>query len=1287
MSLNFLRRLAGTKKRSRPENRQFTVSLERLEERCVLDATPAPLASGDFTQDWSDANLITSSDDWSGVPSIIGFVADDVAGGTGNDPQTLLMDPPGSSPATEDVIEGSTATSTSGGIHEIEASEVVALQGSGSAEAAYLLIHLDTTGVTDVRVQYDLIDLDADDPVQPFALQYRVGGTGDFTNVPDAFVADAADGAGLTTSVDVTLPDEVEDEALVQLRIITADAAGSDAMIGVDNINISGTVPVDPPLINEFVFNHTGSDTSEFIEILGVPNTDYSGGTQILQESFEDAPGTTYTLEDAFDDGSFDFFDRYTVPDSSNSARDDFQNGWDGTFGILGQDHDGDGGDATRTITIPDIAVTGFSNLETTISLAALDSELLAPPDDFNNYEDSDGDGIQIFATLDGGTRTLIAEFAPPETGQGTQNPGDGAGDLYLDTDGDGIGDGTRLTTDLTDFTFAIDGTGDLLTIEIDLTSTSGFEPLAVDNVRVSGSQFSYSLLVIEGDDTGPGTIDNVFNVGTTDADGIWDTGFLNGQLENGTQTILLVENFTGSVGDDIDTADDGTIDNVLWDEIVDSVAVSDEGTGDQVYSTVVLDTTFSGGPFAPGGASRIPNATTPAADASAWLRNDFDVDPSFPVLVTPLAPNTAVNSPGGLNFDGPLPEVDLNGTGTGGTDFSSTFIIGSGPVEIVDSANLAITTPASPSDLIVGAVVRITDLADNPDELLDVDDTTLGSTFISEFYDATTGILVLDGEDTVANYEAVLQTLTYDNTNPTGTSRTIEVFLFDNDGGIISVEGATGPAAVASVTFDTGSPSGDAPVIDTGEPYTVEEGSSLTLSASVTDASPGSMFVLQVVVQTGDGTVQTTNEGPNTFVSFMGTFTDVQNELASLTYNTGPNDLDGSAFDPVLLDVTVIDVFNSEADFETITIDIIPAVATTIDISGVVFTDTSEDGVRDTGEPGINGVTVTLYEDVNMDGMLDSGDTIVDSVDTANAGPVPEDGYYEFTDLDDALEYLVVVDRLDTPVFGRPLTTPGFFAVSGATATDQDFGFETDRQSFLTEDDPFNPGETALFVSGTDLSERMVVQQYGDTIYRVYLQSGGTTTASTITGNVYVNGFGGNDVIDASRVYSATSTTVLFGGEGNDYLIGGAGDDLIFGEAGNDQLFGGYAGNDVLIGGTGSDLLSGYYRTNRSRSLDSDLLIGDDVLNGDFNSLRAIFDEWTNIAPVGNDIDTRIAAINTALDDLLNDGMGGTTLLGEIVDDGVFDQATGGVGEDWFVGFNDADRINDFRTNDRANP
>jgi hypothetical protein len=59
--------------------------------------------------------------------------------------------------------------------------------------------------------------------------------------------------------------------------------------------------------------------------------------------------------------------------------------------------------------------------------------------------------------------------------------------------------------------------------------------------------------LQIEGDGAGAGVIDSVHTIGITDASGFWVTGFLSNVLENGTITLLLVKDFSGSVGDDLD--------------------------------------------------------------------------------------------------------------------------------------------------------------------------------------------------------------------------------------------------------------------------------------------------------------------------------------------------------------------------------------------------------------------------------------------------------------------------------------------------------------------------------------------------------------------------------------------------------------------------------------------------------------------------------------------------------------------------------------------------------------
>lgn len=198
-----------------------------------------------FSQNWSNTALITTDDDWSGVPGIVGYRGDGLTSSTGTDPQTLLSD---DSPGVVDVNANQTNpnTYTTGGVTEFDLTDdVVALAGSGTADAPYLLIHLNTTGYANIRVQYNLRDIDGstDNSVQQVALHYRVGTSGNFTNVPAAYVADASSGPSLATQVtpvDVTLPSNANNQAQVQLRIMTTNAGGNDEYIGVDDISITG---------------------------------------------------------------------------------------------------------------------------------------------------------------------------------------------------------------------------------------------------------------------------------------------------------------------------------------------------------------------------------------------------------------------------------------------------------------------------------------------------------------------------------------------------------------------------------------------------------------------------------------------------------------------------------------------------------------------------------------------------------------------------------------------------------------------------------------------------------------------------------------------------------------------------------------------------------------------------------------------------------------------------------------------------------------------------------------
>ena len=130
----------------------------------------------------------------------------------------------------------------------------MAIQGTDTSEAPYLKFHLDTTGFANVAISYDLRDLDAtgDNAVQQVALQYRVGSSGNFTNVPAGYVADATTGsaATLVTPVHAKLPAAAAGQPFVQVRVITTNALGNDEWVGIDNIVMTDAAPsveaVDP---------------------------------------------------------------------------------------------------------------------------------------------------------------------------------------------------------------------------------------------------------------------------------------------------------------------------------------------------------------------------------------------------------------------------------------------------------------------------------------------------------------------------------------------------------------------------------------------------------------------------------------------------------------------------------------------------------------------------------------------------------------------------------------------------------------------------------------------------------------------------------------------------------------------------------------------------------------------------------------------------------------------------------------------------------------------------------
>lgn len=286
------------------------------------------LASGDFVQDWSDTDLITTNDDWSGVPSIIGYSTGDAGAATGVDPQTILTDT-GFLPR---VIANQPATSNSGGVLEVTgANPTIAFQGSNASDHHAIVIHLDASGRENVTFSANIRDLDAsgDNAIQPVAVQYRIGTSGNWINLPTAFVADATTAGAATqvTPISVTLPPEANGQAELQIRVITSNAAGNDELVGVDDIRVTSdaTAVEQVVFINEIHYDNAGTDAGEAIEIAATAGTDLTGWSLVLYNGNGGASYNTKALSGVVADqqngfGTIQF--TYPVDGIQNGAPD-----------------------------------------------------------------------------------------------------------------------------------------------------------------------------------------------------------------------------------------------------------------------------------------------------------------------------------------------------------------------------------------------------------------------------------------------------------------------------------------------------------------------------------------------------------------------------------------------------------------------------------------------------------------------------------------------------------------------------------------------------------------------------------------------------------------------------------------------------------------------------------------------------------------------------------------------------------------------------------------------------
>ncbi len=167
----------------------------------------------------------------------------------------------------------------------------------------------------------------------------------------------------------------------------------------------------------------------------------------------------------------------FTRTDGSTISTQVSFSGADGFYFAAQDVDDATGGTNPVTLTIPDIDISSVtSGLEFRARFAEDDATASGQPS--NDWDSSDE--VNVYATVSGGTRTLILSI---------QASGDQANTApSIDTDFDGVGDGTEITDTFQELAAAIAGTGSTLTIEVEFNLNGNNEDIAIDDIQIFGT-------------------------------------------------------------------------------------------------------------------------------------------------------------------------------------------------------------------------------------------------------------------------------------------------------------------------------------------------------------------------------------------------------------------------------------------------------------------------------------------------------------------------------------------------------------------------------------------------------------------------------------------------------------------------------------------------------------------------------------------------------------------------------------------------------------------------------
>jgi hypothetical protein len=288
--------------------------------------------------------------------------------------------------------------------------------------------------------------------------------------------------------------------------------------------------------------------------------------------------------------------------------------------------------------------------------------------------------------------------------------------------------------------------------------------------------------------------------------------------------------------------------------------ATVNEDSGANSIDVLANDTDPDGGPISITSVSQPANGTVVITGGGTGLsyvpnanycNNPPGTAPdTFTYTLTPGGSSTTVTVVVTCVNDAPVIDLDADDNqGTGGSDFAVTFTEGDAATLVEDPVDATVVDADNAT--LATLTVTVTNLLDVGFETLSVD---VSGTSIIASYIAATGVLILVGPDTVANFRTVLRTVRYFNSDadPDTPPRVIEFVAND---GTANSTAATATVTVAAI---------DTAPTAVADAATVDEDSganAIDVLANDTDPDGGPISITSVS-QPANGTVVITGGG-----------------------------------------------------------------------------------------------------------------------------------------------------------------------------------------------------------------------------------------------------------------------------------------------------------------------------------------------------------------------------------------------------------------------------------------